>query len=155
MSSLSIIYATSTGHTEHVIETLQKHLAEKSPSLVLHVQRAETAGPEDLLAGDVLLLACGTWNTGGSEGQLHIHMDALLNSRAKDIDLQEKPCAIIALGDDRYYYSCRATEHLMQFVLRHNGRPLSTPLLIVNEPYGQEEKIQKWGEKLFVSFLAS
>ena len=119
----------------------------------LTAQRAEEAQPADLERGDVLILACGTWNTGGSEGQLNIHMDALLKGRAKSVDLHAKPCAIIALGDERYRYTCRATEHLMQFILQHNGTTCTTPLLIVNEPYGQEEKIRKWGEK-FLSVLS-
>jgi len=135
---LAIVYSTSTGHTEHVIGALQDSLARKAPDLTVTAKRAEQADAEDLLSGDALLLACGTWNTGGSEGQLHMYMDELLKKRANDVDLRGKPCAIIALGDDRYYYSCRATEHLMQFIM----------LLIVNEPFGQEEKVQKWGEKL-------
>ena len=148
---LHIIYASSSGHTEYVVDLLKDILKD----VTLTVQRAEEAKPEDLHKSDVLILGCGTWNTGGSEGQLNIHMDALLNGRAKDIDLGSKPCAIIALGDDRYRYTCRATEHLIQFILKHNGTTCSTPLLIVNEPYGQEDKIQKWGEKLLSILLNS
>jgi len=153
MVSLTAIYATSTGHTEYVLQALVPVLAKQGITVTL--RRAETCAPEDLLVGDALLLASGTWNTGGSEGQLHVHMDALLNHRAKDIELREKPCVLIALGDDRYYYSCRATERLMQFVLHHGGKPLGSPLLMVNEPYGQEEKVRKWGEKLAILLLAA
>ncbi|MDD5469231.1 MAG: flavodoxin family protein [Candidatus Peribacteraceae bacterium] len=144
-----LIYASSSGHTEYVVDVLRGVLT----SVAFTVQRAEEAQASDLQKGDVLVLACGTWNTGGSEGQLNMHMDALLRGRAKDIDLGGKPCAIIALGDDRYRYTCRATEHLMQFILKHNGTTCATPLLIVNEPYGQEEKVRKWGEK-FLSVIA-
>jgi len=35
---------------------------------------AEKTQPQDLLSGDVLLLASSTWNTGGIEGQLNPHM---------------------------------------------------------------------------------
>ena len=146
ISSIQIIYASSSGHTEYVIDSLVDFLNENS-DLSVEVKRAEEAGPDDLTKGDVLILACGTWNTGGVEGQLNMHMDALLKERAKEVDLAKKPCAIIALGDDRYYYTGRATEHLMQFVIQHDGVTPFTPLLIINEPYGQEEKIQKWGEK--------
>jgi len=147
-ASLQIVYASSSGHTEHVIDELMAFLKEKAPKIDVIKLRAEQAKSEDLLAGDILLLACGTWNTGGSEGQLNIHMQTLLKERAKGVDLKQKPCAIIALGDDQYYYCGRATEHLMQFVLQHNGTQCGHPLLIINEPYGQEEKIRKWGEKL-------
>ncbi|MDD5623357.1 MAG: flavodoxin family protein [Candidatus Peribacteraceae bacterium] len=147
MASLHIIYSTSTGHTEYVVDALIDALRAKAAKLKVEKQYAEAAKPEDLLRGDVLLLASGTWNTGGTEGQLHPRMHALLKERAKDADLQKKPCALIALGDDRYYYTARAMEHLLQFVTKHGGA-VADSLVIVNEPYGQEEKVAKWAEKL-------
>lgn len=129
-----------------MIGVLRKHFDEKG--IKVATQRAEEAQPDDLLKGDALILACGTWNTGGSEGQLHIRMDALLNERAKDIDLEGKHIGLIALGDERYYFTGRATEHLIQFVMNHNGKVLGNPLLIINDPIGQEEKVVKWGDKL-------
>ncbi len=152
ISSLNIIYASSSGHTQHIVEVLTAFLKDKKPDLEVAIQIAEKAQPEDLTKGDVLILGSGTWNTGGIEGQLNMHMDALLKERAEGIDLAGKPCALIALGDDRYHYTCRATEHLMQFVMQHGGTTCAPPLLIVNEPYGQEDKIEKWGEK-FLSIL--
>jgi flavodoxin I len=146
MPSAHIIFASTSGHTEHVVQTLGSAL--ETEGMEVTFQRAEEAGSDDVLLGDMLILACGTWNTGGKEGQLNMHMDALLRGRANEVDLQGKPCAVIALGDDRYYYTGRATEHLMQFIMQHNGKSCCPPLLIVNEPYGQEEKVQDWGKKL-------
>lgn len=146
--SLHIVFTTSTGHTEYVVEALAAFLAARAPKLTVERQLAETAEPADLLRGDVLLLACGTWNTGGTEGQLHPRMSSLLQERAQSSDLQKKPCTFIALGDDRYIYTARAAEHLTQFIAQHNGVLCADPLVIVNEPYGQEERIEKWGEKL-------
>jgi len=143
---IHVIFTTSTGNTEHVIGVLRKHFDDKG--IKVTTQRAEEAQPEDLLKADVLILACGTWNTGGSEGQLHMRMDAFLNGRAKDIDLNGKQVGLISLGDERFYFTGRATEHLIQFVMNHNGKVLGSPLLIMNDPIGQEEKVQKWGEKL-------
>lgn len=131
-----------------MVDTLVQSLQEKQPNLTVTKQLAETAQEEDLQKGDAIILACGTWNTGGSEGQLHMYMDAFLRSRAKNADLGGKPCALIALGEDTYYYSCRATEHLMQFIMQHNGKVCTPPFLVVNDPYGQEDKVQAWGEKL-------
>ncbi|OIO55772.1 hypothetical protein AUJ46_00560 [Candidatus Peregrinibacteria bacterium CG1_02_54_53] len=153
MALLHIIYSSSTGNTEYVVDTLIAALHESSSKLIVEKQRAEEAQAEDLLKGDVLLLASGTWNTGGSEGQLHPRVYALLTDRAKDCDLRQKPCAIIALGDKRYFYTARAMEHLVQFVQQHNGRSTES-LVIVNEPYGQEEKVQKWAQKLLTKIPA-
>lgn len=142
MASVHIVYASTSGHTEYVIHVLCEHV-EGSRCV-----RAEEAVSEDLLKGDLLVLASGTWNTGGIEGQLNPHMHEFLFGRAKDADLKGKHVAIIALGDDRYFYTCRAGEHLRQFVQTHGGRVLEPPLLIVNEPYGQEEKVRVWGTQL-------
>jgi len=138
-ASLHIIYASTSGHTEYVVETLAAFLREHG--IGGELQRAEKAQPADLAKRDALLLACGTWNTGGVEGQMNPHMDAFLHDRAKGVDLAGKPTALIALGDSRYYYTARATEHLMRFQRDHHGTPLLTPFVLVDEPEGQEEKV--------------
>lgn len=152
--SLHIISASTSGHTDYVIGELVAFLREKVPGVVISLQRAEQAAPEDLLRGDVLLLASGTWNTGGVEGQLNPHMHAFLKERAKDVALGGKKVAIVALGDDRYYYTTRAGEHLRVFAQGHGGTVVEPPLLIVNEPYGQEERVRSWAKKL-LTLLAS
>ncbi|MDD5739579.1 MAG: flavodoxin domain-containing protein [Candidatus Peribacteraceae bacterium] len=153
MAVLHVLYSTSTGSTEYVVDTLIAALRATAPKLTIEKQRAEAAQAADLLRGDLLLLASGTWNTGGTEGQLHPRMYALLNDRAKECDLQKKLCAVIALGDERYFYTARAMEHLMQFVTQHNGQ-VAESLVIVNEPYGQEEKVNKWAAKLLAKVPA-
>ncbi|MFA6523660.1 MAG: flavodoxin domain-containing protein [Candidatus Peribacteraceae bacterium] len=149
MSSLHAIYASTSGHTEFVLEQLAAFLREKGIDVSL--RRAEKANIEDLFEGDILLLGSGTWNTGGSEGRLNPHMQAFLFDRAKDIDLKGKPLALVALGDQRYRYTARAAEHLLKFQKDHHGTPLLPPLVIVNEPYDQGERIRAWGEKLIVA----
>ncbi len=126
-------------------------LKEKAPQISVRLLIAEQAAPEDLLHGDVLLLASGTWNTGSIEGQLNPHMHELLKKRAASVDLKGKKVAVVALGDERYYYTCRACDHLEQFVKERGGVLLCDSLRIINEPYGQEEKVKKWGEKLIAS----
>lgn len=146
--SLHIIYASTSGHTEYVVDELCSYFAEKAPDIQIERQRAELAKREDLLRGDVLILGSGTWNYGGVEGQLNMYMHHLLFDRAKDIDLAGKQIAFISLGDDRYRYTTRCTEGFMRFAKLSRAKPLLIPLIVVNEPYGQEERIQKWGEKL-------
>ncbi len=148
MSTLQIIYASTSGHTEYVVGVLSEALKGAGTELQVASCKAEAAKPEDLLEGDVLILASGSWNTGGIEGQMNPHMHDLLQGRAKDTDLAGKPVAIIALGDDRYFYTCRAGEHMRRFVLDHGGKLLGDALLVVNEPYGQEERVRKWAATL-------
>jgi flavodoxin len=143
--SLQIVYASTSGHTEYVVGVLGEALKEAATVAATRVERATA---DTLLAGDVLLLASGTWNTGGVEGQLNPHMHAFLHGAAKDLDLHGKTVAIVALGDERYRYTANAGKHLAEYVVAHGGALLGEPLKIVNEPYGQEDTVKAWAKKL-------
>lgn len=151
MSSIHIIYASTSGHTEYVVEVLSAFFESKNIDFI--EQRIEEVQVSDLSRGDVLIFASGTWNTGGVEGQLNPLMHEFFTAHDKDIDLKNKRCGIIALGDDRYFYTGRSGEHIRKFILSHNGSVIEPPLMVINEPYGQEAKILKWGEK-FLSKLS-
>lgn len=148
MSSLHVLYASTSGHTEYVVKEIAAKLKEISPSVNVTFTRAELATPEDLSKGDVLLLGSGTWNTGSIEGQLNPHMHAFLIDRAAKADLKGKKVLLVALGDARYRYTARAGEHLQKFAESHGGTLMGDRLTIVNEPYGQEEKIHAWTKSI-------
>lgn len=148
MPSLHIIYASTSGHTEYVVNTAVQMLKETTPQLWVESQRVELASAEDLLKGDTLVLASSTWNTGGVEGQLNPHMDSYLKGRAAKTDLQGKHVALIGLGDERYHFTVGALTHLEEFVRTHNGQLIEPVLRIVNEPYGQEEIVKEWVKQL-------
>ncbi len=152
MRSIHSIYASTSGHTEYVVDTLAEFLKVKAPQIAVEQQRVELAKPEDLLRGDLVILSSGTWNFGGIEGQLNEYMHRYLFERAKGIDLTGKQLAFISLGDDRYYYTTRCTEKFMRFLKSSHAKMALIPLIIVNEPYGQEERVMKWGEKLIKLF---
>jgi flavodoxin len=143
--TLTIIYASSTGHTEFVIDTLlQTFIGRKDLHIVK--QRAESSTPEDLRKSDLLLLACGSWNTGGPEGQMNPWMHTLLE-HAKDIDLNGMLAAAIGLGDERYFFTARAADLLTDFLTSHHARLLLPTLKIINDPYDQTKKILGWTEE--------
>lgn len=148
MPSIHIIYASTSGHTEYVIDTLVQSLKECEVTKI----RAERADEDDLSKGDVLILASGSWNTGSIEGQLNPHMHQLLKKKAADTDLKKQKVGLIGLGDDRYHYTCGAADHLEEFVRDHNGEQAGETLRIINEPYGQEDEVKKWATHL-QSFL--
>jgi flavodoxin I len=145
---LHIVFASTSGHTEYVVDALIDSLKSITPSWEIVETMAEKAQPQDLLKGDILLLASATWNTGGIEGQLNPHMWALLYDKAKTLDLAGKPCACIGLGDHRYFYTARAADHLQLYVKAHHGRLIVPALKIIDEPYGQEEVVRVWGKQL-------
>lgn len=152
MPSIQIIYASTSGHTEYVVQKLVEFL--ESQKLEVQSTKAEQAKPEDLSKGDLLILASGTWNTGGVEGQMNPHMHDFLLTKAKDVDLKGKKVMLIALGDHRYFYTCRSGEHMRKFVMSHGGKVIEPSLLIVNEPYDQDEKIEKWVPKVLAALSA-
>lgn len=148
LSSINILYASTSGNTEYVVDTLTDLLKKSAPTVDVERQLVESAKPEDLLRGDLVILASGTWNFGGVEGQLNERMHRYLFERARGIDLTGKQIAFISLGDDRYYYTTRCTEKFMRFLKESHAKMALIPLIIVNEPYGQEERVMRWGEKL-------
>jgi flavodoxin len=146
--TLQIVYASTSGHTEYVVSLIAAALKGR---IDVTVTRVEQATPETLMKGDVLLLASGSWNTGGIEGQMNPYMDFFLKGAAKDMDLKGKNVAIVALGDERYRYTAKAGDHLEEYVTTHGGVVLLDRLVVVNEPYGQEAMVRDWAEKLFQS----
>lgn len=131
-----------------LVDTLKKLL----PSLRVRVQRAEGTKPEELTSEDMLILACGSWNTGNIEGQMSPYMHELLTVKAAETKLSDQKCAVIGLGDKRYHYTARAAEKMMEFVITHGGTMQLPPLKIVNEPYDQKEKIESWAKEFVHSF---
>ena len=69
-----------------------------APGWEIEKTMAEKTRPQDLLRGDVLLLASATWNTGSIEEQLNPHMWVLLQDKAKNLDLAGKPCGASGSG---------------------------------------------------------
>ncbi len=155
MSSLSLLFivASTSGHTQYVVERVTESI-QKNTSYTPRIVRAEHAAIDDLLSADVLIFASGTWNTNGKEGQLNPHMHAFFEERCKEIDLTGKKMACISLGDDRYYFTTRCTEHFFAFQKRTHLTSLCMPLVIVNEPYDQHERIDAWTKK-FVTTVQS
>ena len=145
---LHIVFASTSGHTEYVVEALIEALSALAPGRQIAATIAEKTQPGDLLRGDVLVLASSTWNTGSVEGQLNPHMWVLLQEKAKNLDLAGKPCACIGLGDDRYFYKARAADLLQSYVKTHSGQLILPTLRVINEPYGQDEKVRVWAKEL-------
>ena len=145
---LHVVFASTSGHTQYVVDVLIASLKQTAPDWQIEASMAERTEPQDLLTGDLLLLAAATWNTWGVEGQLNPHMWTLLEDKAKNLDLAGKPCAVIGLGDHRYFYTARAAERLQHYVETHQGQLLLPFLKLIDEPYGQEATIRAWGRQL-------
>lgn len=146
--SISVIYSTATGHTEFVVDVMIKQLTADLPTARIIKQRAEVSTPEDLKKSDVLVLACGSWNTGNVEGQLSPYMHNLLTVRAVSEDLKGIYATAIGLGDERYFYTARSAEKLTDYLKDHGASLLIPTLKIINDPFDQEKKITIWASEL-------
>jgi hypothetical protein len=80
---LHIVFASTSGHTEYVVDTLIDSLKGIVPEWEIEKTMAEKTQPQDLLRGDVLVLASATWNTGGIEGQLNPHSGCCSRTRRR------------------------------------------------------------------------
>src|SRR5580704_13108427 len=83
---LHIVFASTSGHTEYVVDSLIDSLKDIAPGWEIEKTMAETTQPQDLLRGDVLLLASATWNTRRIDGQLNPYMSLFLQDNAKNLD---------------------------------------------------------------------
>lgn len=153
--TIAVIYATTTGHTEFVADILERTLRVALPQCRIVKQRAEVTQPEDLARHEVLVLACGSWNTGNVEGQLSPAMHDLVTKRAHDVKLRGIAAAAIGLGDERYYYTARSAT-LLQTFLQERGATIVLPALtVINDPYDQEAKVAAWAKELAANITAS
>lgn len=145
---VTLIYATSTGNSEVVADVIIRGLEAELPTTRITKKRAEITSSDDMTDAEILIFVCGSWNTGNVEGQLNPYMFELLNGRAKEVILKRTPTACVGLGDDRYYFKAQAAEKLAEWCANHGGTSLIPVLKVVNDPYGQEEKIEIWTHEL-------
>lgn len=111
------------------IEAVADDLEKKKVSVTL--KRAEEADTSELLKADICVLASPTYG----HGMLQEHMASFLK-KARDIDLKQKPCAVIALGDPKYeaQYHLESAVLLKKAIEKMNGKVLEPPLLISRTP---------------------
>ncbi len=144
MSAIQIIYGTTGGNTQLVCQKLQEEFEKLNFKVTL--LRAELAKPADLLSGDILILASPTYG----HGLLEPHFAKFL-PMAEELDLQNKKCAVVALGDPKYDldYFLESEKILTNFLQSHGGNIVVEPLKIAKSPLLSLEKyVQRWVEKL-------
>ncbi|MDD5054768.1 MAG: flavodoxin domain-containing protein [Candidatus Peribacteraceae bacterium] len=146
INSLNIIYGSINGNTEYVMGRIEAFLRTVLPGLIIRRVRAETAKPDDFKLADALLLGSGTWNTGGDEGQLNPHMHALLFEHLKDVRLPGKPMAFVSLGDEQHHFITDCIGHFRLFLQNVKGEKLLQSLILVNDPYTELERIDRWAK---------
>ena len=139
-----IIYATVSGNTEIVCQQVAQELSDIANCDLVNCNIVDA---QQITAADFLILASGTYD----HGQIQRYMQSFLKKKINDIDLMEKPCAAIGLGDSKYdhIYNMEAANLLSEFLNTHNGKELVSPLQINFSPINQlETVVSDWAKKL-------
>lgn len=113
MEKALIIYGSSTGNTEKIVQVLAQELKTRFDVTLLDVTDAE---PRDMTTNDVLLLGSSTWY----DGQLQEDFQEFYDSM-DEVDLKGKRVAVFGTGDSSWDEFCAAVDILEEKVLELNA----------------------------------
>jgi flavodoxin len=144
MKSIVIVYGTSNRDIYTLCKKVS-HELERRDSLVA-VQSCEITIEREIDFCDCIIFAAQSYGT----GELDIMMSKFFET-LKKLDLQDKPSAIIALGDSRYNVkgSFASEVECLDFFEKHNGSVIMNPLVIMkNTVISSDDMIEEWGDDL-------
>lgn len=146
---IHIIYASTSGNTQYVMEQVAKLWQTEGYKVELH--RAENTSVDVIKNNQNFLLATSTWD----HGMINPFFDKLL-AEMKNTDFSGKKSAFIGLGDRRYeqHYFCTGMTILKETWEKNNGKALGVALTIGREPFDQTIKlmIETWAKNTLPLF---
>ncbi len=142
--NIHIIYASTGGNTEHVMEQVQNYWQEAGVQVELH--RAEKTPLSVITENSFFLFSTSTWD----HGTINPFFDKLL-LEMKNSDFLGKTAAFIGLGDRRYekHYFCSGMLLLREIWEQNKGTSIGVPLTIGREPFEDiiEKMVRDWAEQ--------
>ena len=150
--NILLIYATNSGTTMTSAQTVSDKLTAKGHTVTM--KEAREAKPEDLDSPEAIVLASPSWDFSGHEGMPHEDYVPLIEQLKTKI-LENKPFAILGLGDSSYKHFCGAVDHLEELVKTMKGK-LVVPSLRIDKFYsdqtGNMDKINAWADQVADAF---
>lgn len=150
-SHITIIYASTSGNVETVVESIAKYLEEMNISSSLH--RAEQTDSQVIIDNTQFIFATSTWE----HGELNPFFNKLLKEM-DGIDCSGKSAGFVGLGDMRYEPALFnvGIDIVKNKFIEKKGAQVHSMLKINGEPYEILEKIVKpwtlnFKEKLHVN----
>jgi flavodoxin I len=145
-----IVFSSIGGNTELVVQKVSQIILEsqKAEVDVIRVDSFDMTRPELLDDYNCLILASPTYG----QGTIEVHFPPFL--KAIKSKIENKNCAVIGLGDNKYYpeYLTESGAILEKYVSDNGGKILVPALRIGMPPIKFIEKlVPKWVEKLLVS----
>lgn len=137
---IAVIYASTSGNTEAVVEKVCSVWGEQGLKTSIH--RAEQVDLETLDENTYFLLATSTWEHGVINPFFKPVFEAL-----KERHLEGKLATFIGTGDTRYepVLFCGGMNMLRERWLQQGGQEIGAPLKINGEPYQQlETRVSDW-----------
>jgi len=141
---IQLIYASTSGNVEIVMQHVAKILTQHGFSPVLH--RAEQTSIEVIHQHSTFVLATSTWE----HGALNPFFNKLY-AEMKSSNFQGKAAAFVGLGDRRYepVLYCEGMEKVRRVWLNQGGVEVLQSLKINGEPYALLEiLVTPWATKL-------
>ena len=140
---IHIIYASTGGNTQHVVEQVSLYWQELGFVTVLH--RAEQTPISVVTNNSLFLFATSTWE----HGIVNPFFKALLTEMQK-ANFVGKVASFIGLGDRRYehHYFCTGMYTIKETWEKNGGAAVGTALTIGREPFEDsiEIMVKKWAD---------
>lgn len=143
MKEIHIIYASTTGNTEAVCDTLNALLTQKGYTSVLH--RAEETELTTITQNKYFILATSTWG----HGMINPYYDELL-AGIKYTDCKGKFAGFVGLGDHAYEEELfnRGIDTLKSAFIASGGAEIGNDLKIDGDPFSiLDTKVPFWLDK--------
>ena len=141
---ITVIYASTSGNVEMVVDYVANVLRETG--VIVNLHRAEATDDSVLLNNDLFILATSTWG----HGVLNPFFDDMLIN-IKDNNMSGKRTAFIGLGDTRYdeAHFCEGIKIVNKAFLKSNGTEIHRMLKINGEPHKfMDLLVKKWAKDL-------
>ncbi|QFT88018.1 Flavodoxin [Bacillus sp. THAF10] len=147
---IGIYYASMSGNTEAIADSIKEKLENYSCELVLEdVHSLDSA--EGLLNYDVTFIGMYTWGDGEYPDECLDIVDEL-----EEMDLNGHSFAIFGSGDTSYPDFCGALDLLLELIENRGGTVINSPLKIEFNPEPEdEEEISKFVADVMIKLKQS
>ncbi len=139
MSTVLIIYGSTTGNTEFTAETIETGLTDTGYDVtVMNVTDADVTVLNE--SYDLYLMGSSTW--GDEEIEFQEDFQPFFDSMNNDLAFDGKRFAVFGCGDSSYQYFCGAVDALEERIDKLGGTLICNGLRIDGEP--EEDEINEW-----------
>ena len=146
--NILLLYATNSGGTQQASQMVASLLQEKGHTVSM--KNPKESKTDEIAGADLIIFASPSWDYQDKEGQPHEDFFPFLES-LKGKTFENKPFAILGLGDSSYAHFCGAVDEFEKVVQNLKGK-LVVPSLKIDGYYlrmdENNQTVRDWGSKL-------